>query len=634
MFNGLVRRRTLILALLTLAIVVFVITTLQYDFYQDDAYITYRYVENYLHGHGLVFNAGERIEGYTNFGWLVYLLLWGAVGVNYLVVSKATGIFFGAAVVFVTYLLAFHETGERKHWYVLIPTALVAFNLSLAYWAQAGLETAAFVFIAGFSLYLFIRRSWMLIAALTFAVMIRPEGALLAGLYLVIEAILERGWPRFSLRCVAAAFVLSLPLVAFKLAYYHSLLPNPFYAKTGFDLAQLQAGLDYVWRFFLDYPYFPLALVLSILLWRRFSAGARTLTLFVLLYTCYLVLIGGDVLKVHRFFLPLIGPAAVLLGVELMTLVSAWHARTQMLVGVLVLLVLVASVRTLPRGYVTRYEVLEKALTHKMAFLGRQMRRCDRTDFTAAASTIGVFSYELMDHRIIDMLGLTDSTIARHPEPPLEGMESSWKERSHNTRYLLTIAPDYMVFSTGLKPSAPAERALFVYPAFLDSYRGATWYYVPPGQVSGGEIPVYHKYREPQPPFEQKYPIEFVNEYNMGINAYNAGRYVESMQHFQAVAKISGPPLYPYLVFRMARTSIKLKRYEDGERLLNETLAIDSAVPEAHTDLYVYEFVRGNLEKAAIHRKWMEKLIPWEVPLYDSTVVARTRAYRNNQPKN
>ena len=33
----------------------------------DDAYISYRYAENLVRGEGLVFNHGERVEGYSNF---------------------------------------------------------------------------------------------------------------------------------------------------------------------------------------------------------------------------------------------------------------------------------------------------------------------------------------------------------------------------------------------------------------------------------------------------------------------------------------------------------------------------------------------------------------------------------------
>jgi hypothetical protein len=35
----------------------------------DDAFISFRYARNLLAGHGLVFNRGEFVEGYTNFLW-------------------------------------------------------------------------------------------------------------------------------------------------------------------------------------------------------------------------------------------------------------------------------------------------------------------------------------------------------------------------------------------------------------------------------------------------------------------------------------------------------------------------------------------------------------------------------------
>ena len=38
-------------------------------FLTDDAFISFRYVRNLLEGHGLVFNPGERGEGYSNFLW-------------------------------------------------------------------------------------------------------------------------------------------------------------------------------------------------------------------------------------------------------------------------------------------------------------------------------------------------------------------------------------------------------------------------------------------------------------------------------------------------------------------------------------------------------------------------------------
>ena len=42
-------------------------------FITDDAFISFRYVRNLLDGHGLVFNPGEYVEGYTNFLWVLEL---------------------------------------------------------------------------------------------------------------------------------------------------------------------------------------------------------------------------------------------------------------------------------------------------------------------------------------------------------------------------------------------------------------------------------------------------------------------------------------------------------------------------------------------------------------------------------
>ena len=39
----------------------------------DDALISFRYAVNLVEGRGLVFNPGERVEGYTNFLWTIVL---------------------------------------------------------------------------------------------------------------------------------------------------------------------------------------------------------------------------------------------------------------------------------------------------------------------------------------------------------------------------------------------------------------------------------------------------------------------------------------------------------------------------------------------------------------------------------
>ncbi|NLA36985.1 MAG: hypothetical protein GX868_15050, partial [Actinobacteria bacterium] len=48
----------------------------------DDAYISYRYAQNLVDGHGLVFNVGEYVEGYTNFLWTLWIAFGLKIGLS------------------------------------------------------------------------------------------------------------------------------------------------------------------------------------------------------------------------------------------------------------------------------------------------------------------------------------------------------------------------------------------------------------------------------------------------------------------------------------------------------------------------------------------------------------------------
>ena len=58
----------------------------------DDIFITFRYIDNWFDGFGLVYNAGERVEGYTHFLWLVVLAAARAAGFNVVGASMWIGI--------------------------------------------------------------------------------------------------------------------------------------------------------------------------------------------------------------------------------------------------------------------------------------------------------------------------------------------------------------------------------------------------------------------------------------------------------------------------------------------------------------------------------------------------------------
>ena len=71
---------------------------LSYVFYfrwvAEDAYISFRYARNLVEGHGLVFNVGEKVEGYTNFLWTLLLAPGLAFNMNPQSISLLLGLIF------------------------------------------------------------------------------------------------------------------------------------------------------------------------------------------------------------------------------------------------------------------------------------------------------------------------------------------------------------------------------------------------------------------------------------------------------------------------------------------------------------------------------------------------------------
>ena len=72
----------------------------------DDSYISFRYVDNWVRGHGLVFNPGERVMGYSNFLWIVLLYPFALVGVPADVAARLLGVLFAWGTLARVYLYA------------------------------------------------------------------------------------------------------------------------------------------------------------------------------------------------------------------------------------------------------------------------------------------------------------------------------------------------------------------------------------------------------------------------------------------------------------------------------------------------------------------------------------------------
>ncbi len=321
-------------------------------FLTDDAFISFRYVRNLLNGHGLVFNVGERVEGYSNFLWILELAA----------VERVLNIRPEHAAPWLSILFTAGTLALMLWWIARLPglrlrglvswcaLALVCSSATFAVWTSGGgLETRQFTFLvvaAVAFLSLYRNRHWGLLAAalsLALASLTRPEGPLIAACCFawfgalqlppalnalrraaetqdvsIVEAIaaISRRIDWRGMLCLIAPFALIVGAhFLFRYAYYGEWLPNTYYAKH--VRPWYESGFKYLWAAALEtglYLLLPLAWYAMRQRWRDARDGAYALILLIVAaHMLFLARLGGDQFEFRPmdFYWPLLAiPAA------------------------------------------------------------------------------------------------------------------------------------------------------------------------------------------------------------------------------------------------------------------------------------------------------------------------------------
>lgn len=278
----------------------------------DDSFISFRYAWNLVHGHGLVYNAGEYVEGYTNLLWTLLIAAAMAVGVSPEVSSKVLGIGFWLLLAGV---LALRSWRKRDRPFLPLAAALVLLMEDYQTWATGGLETSMFTFLSVTGVLLASApragagRLALAGGLLGAAVATRPDGVVFAAVGVTAVWFVNHDVPgrrRLTLAAAVAAplIVAGAALAGFSLRYYGDLFPTAFYSKSALDPYYGQ-GFTYV-LLFLEKNWFlvPLAVVLLVGGGGR-SRGVLTRTnVFLLIafvvFVAYVTHSGGDFMFARR----------------------------------------------------------------------------------------------------------------------------------------------------------------------------------------------------------------------------------------------------------------------------------------------------------------------------------------------
>jgi arabinofuranosyltransferase len=424
---------------------------------QDDAYVSFRYARNLVRGAGLVYNPGERVEGYTNFLWTLLAAAPLAAGADdplTFMHAVSAALWFAAYALLLALGIALWADGVWAAPLIALPLALHwSFNL----WFVSGMETplvTALTIAAVAAATLDPRRHWWAPAAVStcgVALMLtRPDGAIEFAALVAVIAMLDGGWIIGARRWRTAVLLPAIPVIAiwvpyqiWRVAYYGAWLPNTYYAKVAYltfyarGWAYLRTYVDiYRLRWFAALAVCGAAAAPPRTMAQRYLFASLAVTAAV---AFYVVRLGGDFME-WRFLTPVSGvfyPAAVLGAAVLGERLAASRTRAadrRGLAGFLAGAVTAAALAAMTRAAMPLAQTVGMPDQETIALLRRytdpgryDWRSAGRLCAAAvpagariATTSAGIIPY-LCDRACLDLHGLTDPEIAHSPVDPRRG---------------------------------------------------------------------------------------------------------------------------------------------------------------------------------------------------------------------
>ncbi len=473
----------------------------------DDAYISLRYAHNFAQGHGLVYNVGVRVEGYTNFLWVLSLgiISWICPHVDMLVVAQGISLAFGVATLVLMFVLA-RRSIEASPWMWLAGPLMLAGNSSFCAWSTGGLASTAYAFLILLALVMHDREfrtgkgalgSVIPIALLS---LVRGDGFVWFALFSVVRIVehMRRGESPFNRRLViwgTVFFAVLVPYIIWRTWYYGYPLPNTYYAKVGGSFDLYMRGIRHT-KHFLEQYGGALWLTLIALSWVKRDAapwvqGGRWIALG---WFAYIIQVGGDGLAFYRFFSYITPVLYMLTAVGLYEIMS-W-AKThspqvsspRLRVAFSAIVLLIAGLGSQQSIQVLRhadpaiapYHHFDNYFIARCAAAGTWLAENSQEDDVIASTPAGAISY-FSNRSVIDMLGLTDSHIARVPTKN-PGRGRAGHEKGDGA-YVLLQKPEFILLgnvAVGREPMNAegiernlcnrSEHEIWATPAFHETY--------------------------------------------------------------------------------------------------------------------------------------------------------------------
>ncbi len=225
---------------------------------EEDSFITFRYVENFLNGNGFVFNKSEKVEGISNFSWAVMLAILSKCGFSYLPTAAMLGLGFGILVIWTVWLFSVLYLKRESYFQFIAPLLLATHTFFVTSCAN-GLETAFYTFLITIGTISFVLESREKETFPYFAIIFslasitRPEAPLFflaIMLTLIYRDMINRKLRRYTIISFTTFFLVYGIFIVFRIYYYHDIFPNTAYYKSSIDfLYKGNPNLNFLFAF-------------------------------------------------------------------------------------------------------------------------------------------------------------------------------------------------------------------------------------------------------------------------------------------------------------------------------------------------------------------------------------------------
>lgn len=284
--------------------VLFFIVVLRGTWLCDDAYITYRTVDNLVNGYGPVWNTDERVQGFTNPLWMLLLSLFHLFSGEVFFTAHLLQIVLSLATALI---LVYKVSLTRFH----ASAALTALILSKAFvdFSSSGLENALIhlTLVSFYAVYFGRRTSRRLLYLSLLAsagMLTRMDTSLLIIVPLIYELVArfrtleDKSQIKGDLKHVVLGVLPFAVWVLFALFYYGFPFPNTAYSKLGTEIPLnelLGQGVFYLFNSLNLDPITLAIMALAVSLAAKIrSPECLTAAGSVVLYLFYVIRVGGD----------------------------------------------------------------------------------------------------------------------------------------------------------------------------------------------------------------------------------------------------------------------------------------------------------------------------------------------------